>query len=326
MEKILTISVAAYNVAKYLEKTLDSIVESKEILEALEIIIVNDGSIDKTLEIAQRYEKKYPNTVKVIDKANAGYGSTINASIKSAKGKYYRLLDGDDWFETENLPQYVESLREHDEDMIVTPYKKVDELTGNIEEIFKNTRLYKENTIEKLQDNHICMHEISVKTENIRRICITENCFYTDNEYVVDVILHSKTVAYLDTLIYCYRVGNVEQSVGIEGIRKHYQDLMKVTYNTGKKVENTKITNNITINRKIQVMMWTVFIYFSLVETYTTLKKSFVGFDIKIKMELPSIYHITMQNKHIRDLRRSRYVLLLPMYLVIKLKQRNSMR
>ena len=61
MEKILTISVAAYNVAKYLEKTLDSIVESKEILEALEIIIVNDGSIDKTLEIAQRYEKKYPN-------------------------------------------------------------------------------------------------------------------------------------------------------------------------------------------------------------------------------------------------------------------------
>lgn len=282
MEKILTVSIAAYNVEDYLEKTLDSIVEAKEILEALEIIIVNDGSTDETLKIARKYERLYPDTIKLINKTNGGYGSTINESITIAQGKYYRLLDGDDWFETENLPQYIESLRKHDEDLILTPYKKVDGRTGNVEKISIDTHLYKENRIIKLHDTHICMHEIAVKTENIRNIHITERCFYTDNEYVIEAILNSEIVAYLDIFVYCYRVGNAEQSVGMEGIRKHYRDLMKVTYNIGKKVENAGITNNVAINGKIQILMWSVFIYFSLAETYLTFKRNFVEFDKKV--------------------------------------------
>lgn len=137
---------------------------------------------------------------------------------------------------------------------------------------------------------------------------------------MIEAILNSEIVAYLDIFVYCYRVGNAEQSVGMEGIRKHYRDLMKVTYNIGKKVENAGITNNVAINGKIQILMWSVFIYFSLAETYLTFKRNFVEFDKKVKIELPYIYEISMENRHLQDLRRSRYMLLLPMYFYIKLK------
>ena len=100
MGKLLTISIAAYNVEKFIKKTLDSlIVDSDE----LEVLIVNDGSKDETLKIAKEYEIKYPNIFRAIDKENGGYGSTINTGIIEATGKFFKQLDGDDWFETESI-------------------------------------------------------------------------------------------------------------------------------------------------------------------------------------------------------------------------------
>ena len=108
MKKNLTISIAAYNVENYLEKTLDSLIIDN--LDKLEVLIVNDGSKDNTKKIAQKYCKKYPNSIKLIDKENGGYGSTINAGIKEATGKYFKQLDGDDWYNTENLNRLVEDI------------------------------------------------------------------------------------------------------------------------------------------------------------------------------------------------------------------------
>ena len=85
MEKILTISIAAYNVAEYLKHTLDSIVNNRivprELLEKLEVLVVDDESKDDTRKIAKEYEKRFPGIVRVINKENAGHGSTINRGI-----------------------------------------------------------------------------------------------------------------------------------------------------------------------------------------------------------------------------------------------------
>ena len=102
MEKILSVSIASYNVEKFIRKALDSCC-IPEIMDRLEVIVVNDGSTDSTLEIAREYETKYPETFRVIDKINGGYGSTVNASIRVAAGRYFRLLDGDDWFDRDGL-------------------------------------------------------------------------------------------------------------------------------------------------------------------------------------------------------------------------------
>ena len=89
MEKILSVSIASYNVEKFIRKALDSCC-IPEIMDRLEVIVVNDGSTDSTLEIAREYETKYPETFRVIDKKNGGYGSTVNASIRVAAGRYFR--------------------------------------------------------------------------------------------------------------------------------------------------------------------------------------------------------------------------------------------
>ena len=80
MEKILSVSIASYNVEKFIRKALDSCCVP-EIMDRLEVLVVNDGSTDCTLEIAREYETQYPQTFRVIDKKNGGYGSTVNASI-----------------------------------------------------------------------------------------------------------------------------------------------------------------------------------------------------------------------------------------------------
>ena len=77
MKKVLTIVVPAYNVEKYLKNCLDSFVDVN-ILNSIEILVVDDGSTDKTADIAKSYEKKYPNSFRLLSKENGGHGSTIN--------------------------------------------------------------------------------------------------------------------------------------------------------------------------------------------------------------------------------------------------------
>ena len=61
------------------------------------MLVVNDGSSDRTVEIAEKYVQKYPDIFRVINKENGGHGSTINRGIEEARGTYFKVVDGDDW-------------------------------------------------------------------------------------------------------------------------------------------------------------------------------------------------------------------------------------
>ena len=119
MEKILSIVVPAYNVEKYLDQCLSSFVNT-EVLRDIEILIINDGSTDRTAEIAEKYCEKYPGCFVLYNKENGGHGSGINYGIEHAKGKYFKVVDGDDWVETVNLPVFVRTLKKIDVDVIAS--------------------------------------------------------------------------------------------------------------------------------------------------------------------------------------------------------------
>ena len=106
LTKILTISIAAYNVEKYIDRTLSSLNDPR-FLDDIEVLIIDDGSSDNTKQIALEYEASAPDTFHYISKENGGHGSTINCGIRFATGKYFRVIDGDDWVDTNSFALYV---------------------------------------------------------------------------------------------------------------------------------------------------------------------------------------------------------------------------
>ncbi len=105
--RLLSVIIPSYNTEIYLARCLDSLLYHSDILKQLDIIVVNDGSKDHTSEIAQEYQAKFPDTITVINKENGGHGSTINAGIKVAQGKYLKVLDSDDWVNINDFGNFV---------------------------------------------------------------------------------------------------------------------------------------------------------------------------------------------------------------------------
>ncbi|MBP3803814.1 MAG: glycosyltransferase family 2 protein [Oribacterium sp.] len=230
--KILTVSVAAYNVESTIERTLDSLVKDvpEEVLDALQVIVVNDGSKDGTLNIVKKYEESYPGTIRIIDKENGGWGSTVNASLREANGKYFRLLDGDDAFVTDNLVDYLRFLSESEADLVLTPFIKrypdKDIVETHHAEIGQKMVTFCDLDV----NSDLYMHGMAIKTDQMRNIGfeITEKCFYTDNEYVFKAIVAADSIQRFEKNIYIYYLGVTGQSVGSEGLKKHHTDTTKV--------------------------------------------------------------------------------------------------
>lgn len=243
-KKILTVSVAAYNVEKYLKRTLESLIVP-EIMDKLEVLIVDDGSTDKTGEIAEKYVEKYPYTFIHIKKENGGWGSTINASIKVATGKYYKVLDGDDWFETDAIKEFIEKLERTDVDLVFNLYTKVYEFENRKELIelpYPYNREFKVNEIKAYS-----MPALTIKTDLIKndKFHISENCFYTDVEYCVKCYALSENVYCLPINIYQYRLGRIEQSVSIESMLKRVSEHEKIVRTVLPIVYNEKKLQNL---------------------------------------------------------------------------------
>lgn len=231
LDKLLSISVAAYNVEQYLDKLVDTVVAA-EGSERIELLIVNDGSTDGTLAKAEEYKTKYPEIVKVIDKPNGGHGSTINAGMKNATGKYFRALDGDDWVDSGELSKLLKVLDEVDDDLILNNFYYAYE-SGRIEkEIIKGLD---EGVSYKFSDvastiGRMKYHSVVYKTEFLQKnnIHLDEHCFYVDTEYLLFTIPKVDTVRFYGFFVYCYRLGLTGQSVSVASRVKHVDDSEKV--------------------------------------------------------------------------------------------------
>ena len=111
--KYISFAIPSYNSEDYMSHAIESILPGGE---DVEIIVVNDGSKDGTSEIAHEYKNKYPNIVRVVDKDNGGHGDAVNSGLSHATGKYFKVVDSDDWVDEDSLHKILEFLKELEEE------------------------------------------------------------------------------------------------------------------------------------------------------------------------------------------------------------------
>lgn len=229
--KILTISVAAYNVSETIEQCLESCLAS-EVRDDIEILVIDDGSTDNTSDLVRQYEAEYPGIVRLVSKQNGGYGSTVNTSIELASGRYYRLLDGDDWVDSAGLSSLVKDLRSSDADMAISPYVICGSDGMQLDDQADPVAEGEVPFAGSLVPGHLNMHSICYRTELIKEsgLRLPEHRLYTDTLFNVVPLQLVKTALVAHTPVYYYRVGRLGQSVSRESVESHYEDLCAVVH------------------------------------------------------------------------------------------------
>ena len=236
--KLLSIIIPTYNMAALLPRCLESLVKAQR-ADSLDVLVVNDGSKDNSLEVAQQYAFRYPTIIHVIDKPNGNYGSTINAALPVAEGKYVKVLDSDDWFDTKVLDAFIDAAESTDADMLVTHFSQIG---ANVTEVIRyNTmgrepyeygKVYELDNV--LKDGYIrffLMHALAYRTELLRSIGYrqTEGVSYTDTEWACYPTFYAKTVCFLDLNLYQYNLDREGQTMAPEVLMKSVRQLQTVT-------------------------------------------------------------------------------------------------
>ena len=229
MKKILSVCIPTYNMEALLSRCLDSFIIEQNLMEQLEIIVVNDGSKDSSSKIAHEYAEKYPGTYIVVDKTNGNYGSCINAALKVATGKYFRICDADDCYDSAALSKYVEELQKTDADLTITPF--VERNFNDVERYRQimdqdiNGKLFIIEDIRWTEWKYLqfrAMHCLAVKTHLLvdNHYKQLEGISYTDTQFVFFSTLYSNTCVFLDLPLYHYYLGRDGQTMSKESMAR----------------------------------------------------------------------------------------------------------
>lgn len=241
MEKILSIIIPTYNMAALLPRCLDSLTASG-VLDDLDILVVNDGSTDSSRAVAYSYAERYPQSIKVVDKKNGNYGSTINAALPLAVGEYVKVLDSDDWFDSQALAKYVAELKslEQEVDVSVTHFLMIHE--GGRTETVKYHNYGREpytygkvyNLDKVLGDGFIryfLMHSLTYRTQLLRDHGYrqTEGISYTDIQWSSYPFFWAGSIVFHDLVVYRYNMDRKGQTMDPAVIRKSLPQLERMT-------------------------------------------------------------------------------------------------
>ncbi|MBT1173531.1 glycosyltransferase family 2 protein [Bifidobacterium sp. MA2] len=240
--KTLTFVVPAYNMETYLERCVHSLTAARRI-DDIEVLIVDDGSKDSTLEVAQAFERRLPGVVRAIHQPNKGHGGAVNTGIAAARGMYVKVVDADDWVGPESLEQVMSVLRDEavgDDpvDMLVTNYVydkvgKRHKHEVNFRHAMKaGERLTWDDMGHFGLAEYILMHALIFRTDVVRRsgMQLPEHTFYVDFIYAYQPFPWVRSLRYLDTPFYHYFIGRDGQSVQTDVMIRRVDQLIRVNH------------------------------------------------------------------------------------------------
>ncbi|GIO37731.1 glycosyl transferase [Paenibacillus antibioticophila] len=221
--KILSVVIPCYNSQDYMRHCIESLLPGGD---EVELLIVNDGSVDDTAQIADDYVKKYPTIVKAIHQSNGGHGEAVNAGLRNATGLFFKVVDSDDWVDLAAYNQVLEVLRsfvEQDQplDMLISNF--VYEKEGaRVKKVMKYDDVLPVNTPFGWEDmgyfgkgQYLMMHSLIYRSQLLRDcgLELPKHTFYVDNLFVYRPLVHVEHLYYLNVDFYRYYIGREDQSV-----------------------------------------------------------------------------------------------------------------
>lgn len=234
---LLSIAIPSYNAEAYLHYAVASLVVGGD---QVEILIINDGSSDHTQEIAEELAVKYTN-VRVIHQENKGHGGAVNTGIREAKGRYFKVVDSDDWVDTRAYLKILETLTRLEE-----KGQSVDAFISNFVYEKEGQSRKKSMTYQNVLPEHriftwddvgafskgqyMMMHSLIYRTDLLREVdlVLPEHTFYVDNIFVFTPLQAVETMYYLPVDFYRYFIGRNDQSVNESVMIKRIDQQLKV--------------------------------------------------------------------------------------------------
>jgi len=232
--------------------------------EDIEIIVVNDGSKDATGEIADRYARKYPTIIKAVHQENGGHGEAVNTGLEHASGKYFKVVDSDDWLDEPSLKKVLEILHKFEEeekevDMLIANY--VYEKVGikhkkvvHYRNVFEQEVIFGWSDMGRFRvDQYILMHSVIYRTDMLKlcQLKLPKHTFYVDNIYVYYPLPFVNDIYYIDVDLYRYFIGREDQSVNEKNMIVRADQQIFVT----KTMINMYLMRQITNKKLRQYMM-----------------------------------------------------------------------
>lgn len=236
--KLLSIAIPCYNSQAYMEKCVDSLLAGGE---DVEILIVDDGSSDRTAEIADDYAQKYPTIVKAIHQENGGHGEAVNTGIRNATGLYFKVVDSDDWVNKEAYEKILETLEE-----LIRGPKTVDLFISNFvyekqgatrKKIMRYTHCLPEGEVFGWNNighfpkgKYLLMHSLIYRTKLLHEcgLELPKHTFYVDNLFAFEPLPHVENLYYLNVNFYRYFIGRDDQSVNESVMIKRIDQQIRV--------------------------------------------------------------------------------------------------
>lgn len=232
--KLLTVTVPCYNSAEYMSKCIDSLLTGGD---RVEIIVIDDGSTDATGQIAERYAAEHPTVVRVVHQQNGGHGEGINVGLALATGKYFKVVDSDDWVDTGALSQLLDAMEDTDADMFVTNYIYThdDSKYDSVNEYGWEFRDGKATTWSQTRpfrpDAFLSLHSVTFSLDVCKRsgVKLPAHTFYEDNLFVYVPMKYVETFRYLNVDLYRYYIGREGQSVQTDVFASRYAQQVKIS-------------------------------------------------------------------------------------------------
>lgn len=223
---VLTIAVPIFNMEWCLGKNLATYADPR-LGDRIEVLCLNNASEDRSKAIIQEYVGERPETFQLIDRDSRGYGSSINAALAAAAGRYFRIIDADDWVDTDELVKLVDALAACDTDVVLTDYRIADMSTGTEIPVRAGDKGVPYGEI--LRDFYWptqtlpSIHNTTYRTAFLRStgFSMPDMRYFVDEEYVIIPYLHAKTIVYYPYDVYRYQVANPEQSTSPKNRAKY---------------------------------------------------------------------------------------------------------